>query len=142
LLIVTHDRYLIRKLATHIWAIEDGRLWEFKEGYEEYRQWEGQRRQRAQSSQEQEKETRARTERERARKARRVAEREATRQAERQAELERKIHQLEVRRTKLEAQLVAASEQQKVEQVRQLGVEYAGVEAELDTLLAAWADGV
>ena len=142
LLIVTHDRYLIRKLATHIWAIEDGQLWEFKEGYEEYRQWESQRRQRAQSSQEQEKETQARTERERSRKARRVAEREAVRQAQSRAELERKIHQLEVRRTELEAQLVAASEQQKVERVRQLGVEYAGVEAELDTLLAAWADGV
>ena len=42
----------------------------------------------------------------------------------------------------MEAQLAVASEQQEVEQVRQLGAEYAGVEAELDTLLAAWTDGV
>jgi ATP-binding cassette subfamily F protein 3 len=139
LLIVTHDRYLIRKLATHIWAIEDEQLWEFKEGYDEYRAWEAQRRQ--QKSSLSAEELQVRTEREREREARRATEREAARQARRQAELEQMIHQLETRRAQLEAQLATASEQQEVEQVRQLGAEYAGVEAELDSLLAAWANG-
>ena len=39
-------------------------------------------------------------------------------------------------------QKYTASEQKAVERVRQLGTEYACVEAELDTLLAAWADAV
>jgi len=49
---------------------------------------------------------------------------------------------LEMRRAQLEAQLAAASEQQEIERVRQLGAEYGQVEAELDTLLEAWTDVV
>jgi len=138
LLIVTHDRYLIRRLATHVWAIEGGLLWEFKEGYEEYHTWEMQRRQQRQAR----RENRGRTERERAQKTRKAAEREAARQSRRQAKLEQAIHRLEMHRKQLEAQLAAASERQAVERVRQLGAEYAWVEAELDALLAAWTDVV
>jgi len=140
LLIVTHDRYLIHRLATRVWAIEDGQLWEFEEGYEEYRDWETRRRQRRQSPSGHER--RVKTEYERTRQARKAAERDAARQAHRQAELEQMIHQLETRRAQLEAQLAVASKRQEVEQVRRLGAEYAGVEAELDMLLAAWTDGV
>jgi len=136
LLLVTHDRYLIRNLDARVWAIEDGRLWEFKEGYEEYREWETQRRQQRRTR----RESRGPTERERVREARKAAEREAARRARRQAELEEAIHQLETRRAQLEAQLAVASEQQAVERVRQLGAEYAGVETELETLLADWTD--
>jgi ATP-binding cassette subfamily F protein 3 len=139
LLIVSHDRYLIRELATHVWAIEDQRLWEFKEGgYDEYRDWEAQRHQRMQAPPEKKAQV---TEREDARRARRAAEREAERRAQRQAELEHSIHRLEMRQAELEIELAAASERQEVERVRQLGAEYAGVETELETLLAAWADG-
>jgi ATP-binding cassette subfamily F protein 3 len=35
-LLVSHDRYLIRKLAQQIWTIEDGRLWIYRGTYEEY----------------------------------------------------------------------------------------------------------
>ena len=135
LLIVTHDRYLIRRLATCVWAIEDGQLWEFKQGYDEYRDWEAQRRQRRQIS-------RRKTERERAREARKAVQREAARQALHQAELEGTIQRLEARRKQLEDQLAVASEGQEVERVRQLGAEYGEVQAELDTLLAAWVDMV
>lgn len=138
LLIVTHDRYLIRRLATCVWVIEDEQLWEFKEGYEEYHGWEVQRRQRGQSPQE----TRVKTERERAREARKAAEREAARQTRRQAELEQTIHQLEVRLAQLEHQLTLASEQKAVERVRRLGAEYSQVEADLEALLSAWTNGV
>jgi len=138
LLIVTHDRYLIRRLATCIWAIEDRRLWEFKEGYEEYHAWDMQRRQERRGP----REARVQTERERVWEARRASEREAARQARRQADLEQMIGQLELRRAQLEAQLAVASERQEVGRVRQLGAEYRQVEAELDTLLAAWTDVV
>jgi ATP-binding cassette subfamily F protein 3 len=137
LLIVTHDRYLIRKLATQVWAIEDGRLWEFREGYDEYRDW-VQRRQEKRASRDPE----GKTAYERAREAHRRVEREAARQARRQTELEEAIHQLEARRAQLEAQLAVASEQQAVERVRRLGDEYASVQAELDELLVAWTEVV
>lgn len=136
LLLVTHDRYLIRNLDCRVWAIEDGRLWEFKEGYEEYREWETQRRQQKRTR----RESQGPTEREREREAHKATEREAARRARRQAELEEAIHQLERCRAQLEAQLAVASKQQAVERVRQLGAEYAGVEAELETLLADWTD--
>jgi len=143
LLIVTHDRYLIRRLATLVWAIADGQLWEFKEGagsspYDEYHAWEVERRQQKQGS----REARLKTERERTREAGRAAEREAVRQTHRQAELEQTIHELEVRRAQLEAQLAVASERQEVGRVRQLGAEYRQLEEELDTLLASWTDVV
>ena len=47
---------------------------------------------------------------------------------------------VETRLAQLEGQLTAASEQKAVERVRQLGAEYSQVEAELNTLLAAWTD--
>jgi len=136
LLIVTHDRYLIRKLATCVWAIGDGRLWEFKRGYDAYRDWEAQRRQQMRAS----RETRAKVERTRARETRKAVQREAERQARRQAELEQAIDRLETHRAQLEAQLAVASEQQQVERVRQLGAEHREVEAELHTLLGTWTE--
>jgi ATP-binding cassette subfamily F protein 3 len=140
LLIVTHDRYLINRLATHVWAVEDGKLWEFKEGYEAYHEWQEQRHQRKPALLET---TRGQLEeRGRAREARKAAGREAARRTRRQSTLEEAIHQLETRLTQLEVQLAAASEEKAVERVRQLGAEYASVEAELDGLLAAWADVV
>jgi ATP-binding cassette subfamily F protein 3 len=142
LLIVSHDRYLIRKLATHVWAIGDGQLWEFKAGYGAYREWEMQRREWiGLPEDEAERESPGEAERRRMREARRAQEREAAREAQRQVELEQMIHELEGRRAQLEDQLAAASERQEIERVRQLGIEYAGIEAELDTLLAAWTGG-
>ena len=136
LVIVSHDRYLIRALATSVWAIEDGQLWEFKEGYEQYRAWEADRRQETRANEE----SCVLTERAREREARRATKRDAARQARRQAELEGAIQQLEVRKAQLEAQLAAASQRQEVEQVRRLATDYRQVEAELDPLLAAWMD--
>ncbi|MBU0705584.1 MAG: ATP-binding cassette domain-containing protein [Chloroflexi bacterium] len=137
LLHVTHDRYLIRRLATCVWAIEDGQVWEFGEGYDEYHEWQERRRQKERARRE---EARGQTERERAREASKAAQREAAREARRQAERERAIHQMEARLTQLGADLAVASEQQAVEQVRRLGVEYAGVKGELDALLEDWVD--
>jgi len=135
LLIVTHDRYLIRQLTDRVWAIKDGRLWEFKEGYEEYHEWETQQEQRVGRSQDG-----------RGRggvaisQAHRAEEREAARRARHRAELEQAIHRLETRLAHLAGQLTVASEQKAVERVSQLGAEYSQVEAELNVLLATWAD--
>ncbi len=137
LLHVTHDRYLIRRLATHVWAIEDGQLWEFKEGYREYHDWLERREMEKRARREK---AHARSEREREREARKAAQREAARQARLQAERERAIHQMETRLAQLGAELAAASQQQEIERVRRLGTEYTGVEEKLNALLADWTD--
>jgi ATPase subunit of ABC transporter with duplicated ATPase domains len=37
LLLVSHDRYFIRRFATRIWELRDGQLWDYRCGYDEYR---------------------------------------------------------------------------------------------------------
>jgi ATP-binding cassette subfamily F protein 3 len=137
LLIVTHDRYLISQLATHVWAIEDGQLWAFKEGYEAYQAWRAQRQQQKHA---QRVTSQERMEREREREMQKAAQRAEARRARRQAQLEEAIHELEARKAQLESQLAAASAQQQVERVSQLGTEYNQVEAELKELLMTWED--
>lgn len=39
ILFVSHDRYFIRKFATTVCELEDGRMYSFEGTYEEYRQW-------------------------------------------------------------------------------------------------------
>jgi len=141
LLMVTHDRYLARKLAASVWTIEEratdiGRLQAFRGGYEEYRAWQAQRRRQAGHK----VEDKAKQRKKESRAARKAAQREEARRMRRQDELEQQIHQLEARLAQLENQLALASEQQAVEQVRELGAEYRQVEEKLDKLLAVWAE--
>jgi len=135
MLIVTHDRYLIKTMSARVWAIEDGTLHEFEEGYQEFRSWQVQRQQEAREKAEPRTSTRAHEH-----QARKAAEREAARLARRQTELEDAIRELEARLTRLENQLAAASQMRAVERVHELGTEYGQVEAELNTLLATWTD--
>jgi ATPase subunit of ABC transporter with duplicated ATPase domains len=137
---VSHDRYLIRRLATSVWAIEGRELRVFRE-YEVYREWKEERqkvlvrqreRQRSQATQVLERNC----ERERCR----VAQRETERRAKRGGELEDKIHDLEARQGDLEARIAAASAAQDVAEVRRLGEEYGEVEAELNAALTEWAE--
>jgi len=39
LLFVSHDRYFIQQFATHIWAIEDGRIIDFEGGFNAYKEY-------------------------------------------------------------------------------------------------------
>ena len=135
-LLVAHDRYLIRALATRVWAIAGGRLRVFDEGYDAYRAWAE-----AQRSREVPRgKVSAGREWKAERAAERMAEREAERRARRRAELEAAIQQLEARLAQLEVELAAASTAQEVEQVTELGVEYSHLQVELDTQLQRWEE--
>ena len=73
-LLVSHDRYLIREVATQVWAIADGRLHVFEEGYAAYAAWHREARGGSPpGAQKREEEARAR------REAERLAERERER---------------------------------------------------------------
>jgi len=134
ILLVAHDRYLIRALATRVWALADERLWVFNHGYDDYRAWRVQRRE-STAPQESSRQTDAE-------QARQVAERAARRDRERRAqqrsEVEEEIHELEVRLSHLEVELASASTAQEVDRVVQLGLEHSQLRAELEDKLALW----
>lgn len=138
-LMVTHDRYLIRALAGCVWATDGGQLKGFRT-YGQYRDWKAERRQ--EHSQHRGRDGAKGAEESahaRARERRRAAERETKRQALRRIELEEQIHELEARQAELEAALALASQEQAVARVRELGVEHDQIQQELDRLLAEWA---
>ncbi|MCC7354681.1 MAG: ABC-F family ATP-binding cassette domain-containing protein [Anaerolineae bacterium] len=138
ILLVSHDRYLVRALATQIWLLEKGELRWYKGGYDLYLT------QRAlEREAEKEKTTRAASqmvdeERERARRERR--ERKTQEQRALQAEeLESVITSLEERLAQLEHDLASASVAADVERVRVLSGEYARLQAELHHRMEEWA---
>lgn len=56
LLFVSHDRYFIEKFATRIWALADGKITDFRGGYEAYCQWKSRQQVYAQAEKRQERE--------------------------------------------------------------------------------------
>ena len=138
-LLVSHDRYLIREVATHVWAIADGALHVFDEGYPAYEAWRRDYRSGG-GSDTQRREEEARTRRETERQAQRERERVLARQQKELEELEMQIHDLERRLQSLTSALDSAGRSQDVSRVSKLGAEYHQVEAELNQLLEEWAD--
>jgi ATP-binding cassette subfamily F protein 3 len=135
ILLVSHDRYLINALSTTVWAIEEGELHAFKEGYGEYRAWLAARQEERRLERTAEM-TPSAAERE----ATKAAQRESTRRARALEELEITIHALEQRLADLSQELERAGNAQQVERVRELGLEYRQVERELQTYLSQWAE--
>ena len=110
ILLVTHDRYLVQALATHIWRVAGDELRVFKGDYEEYlRQRAAEVEGKAEAKAEGVVENAApERDRERAREERRQR-KAAERLAEQAALMERQIHELETKLAALGAQLEAAS---------------------------------
>jgi ATP-binding cassette subfamily F protein 3 len=134
-LLVSHDRYLIQALAATVWAIVDGRLYVFKEGYGAYRAWLAAR----QASRRLTRSV-AQTSSAVERQAVKAARREETRRAREIQELETNIRRLEERLAALTEELAQAGDAQQIEQVRELGVEYEQVEAELQRYMTQWME--
>jgi len=135
-LMITHDRYLIRALAERVWAIDADELRAF-ETYADYREW---RAQRPQDDEDEHESVPQIAARERRRASGREARRQAERRAQRKAELEERIQELESRQTELETALAAASEERAVARVRELGAEHSQNAGELEALLAEWLE--
>ncbi len=140
ILLVSHDRYLVQALATHIWRVAGAELHAYEGNYEEYL------RQRATEEgrvtvEEDTAAKNAAAERDRAqiREARRQR-KAAEKLAEQAAALESHIDALEARLATLSAQLEAASLAGDVGKVHSLGVTYQETDAELHRVMAAWAE--
>jgi ATP-binding cassette subfamily F protein 3 len=135
-LLVSHDRYLIRALATRVWAIAGEQLWVFGEGYDEYRAWVQEWREEVEADAADD----GRRERGAERERRRAARRERERRERRRDELEETIRKVEARMTQLETELETAGTERQVEQVAELGAEYARLQSELDSHMEQWEE--
>ena len=135
ILFVSHDRYLIQAIATHVWAVHHGKLNCLTGGWNRYLQWRdeqaGPPHQQGATSKQQ----------------RRTAYKESRQQASEQRRLRRKHEQLEAKIQMLE-QAVArlnhaisnAADAGQVDLIRQLSLEHQEKTARLKTLWNQWED--
>ena len=139
LLIVSHDRYFVKRFATRIWELDDGTLRCYECGYEKYRFIREREEEARQQQFEQEKAARHATEK--AEKAERAAQRPSGR---RDARIERRMGVIEREIAKLEQQ-VEALDAQTAEfasdyiRLGELESEKAELTERIDALYTEWA---
>ncbi len=128
LLLVTHDRYLVDALATHVWAIEDNQIRVYEGNYSEFSVARAAEKVKAEAKVEAQKPVQpaAKSKPDKAEKQRQ----------KRASELEAAISELETRLTELSHQL----EHAKPDQVAALGTEYTKAERQMQALIDEWAE--
>jgi len=132
ILLVTHDRYLVRGVATQVWEIRSGELRTYRGNYEQYV---------AERRKEELREEPPRPKRSRERHRPTKEPKKGRRKgghAENAAGLEERAQGLEQQLASIEGDLSAASEHMDVERVRRLGIEYQELQAELESCLDRW----
>ena len=139
---VSHDRYLIEAVATHLWVVEEGAVRCLLGGWERYLAWRVERRERTRLGRKQDTQdaTSDRTEETRKqdyRDARRRAN-ERQRLRRRHDEIEDEIEAVEQELGRINAQIAAASEAQNMQQIEQLSGRYAQQDACLKGLWNEW----
>jgi ATP-binding cassette subfamily F protein 3 len=136
ILLVSHDRYLINRLATQIWDLQDGRLKVYQDGYAAYLE---QRDQESRSRKESRAAESSAKSNGRAAAGAAGLSKNEQRQRERRIQLlEQEIHEKEDLLLELAAALQDAGRKQDVESIRRLGEQYAETEALLADLMAHW----
>ncbi|MCB0090142.1 MAG: ABC-F family ATP-binding cassette domain-containing protein, partial [Caldilineaceae bacterium] len=135
ILLVSHDRYLIDRLATQIWDLHDAQLNVFEGSYAEFV---AKRRQDAEAAKEvavQERST-AKQDQRQDRRAKNE-ERKRLRQIE---EMENKVHALEAELESITGKLEEASRVQDVPRIQKLSSAYAQTQTALERAMEAWAE--
>lgn len=131
---VSHDRYLIRALATQIWEIRDGRCHIYRGGYEDYLRRRGH--EDAESRMPSEREADAYDIRPSKPPSRKV--RERLELERREAELAELLTELEAEISRLEEELQAASYARDHGRIRKLDARYRGRKTELEAAYQKW----
>jgi ATP-binding cassette subfamily F protein 3 len=134
ILLVTHDRYLVNRLATQIWELQEGRLVVFEGSYAELLA----ERERLRTAVREM--TPAEVEPESSANGRKLSKNEARRQRESFERLESEIHRLEERLDRLASEMQNAGATDAFDRLQSLSVEYGVAEKELETLLRAWEE--
>jgi ATP-binding cassette subfamily F protein 3 len=136
ILLVSHDRYLINRMASQIWELREGELRVYGGGYQGYLE----ARERVSAKETEEKKvTGAGTGQIEADVYSQALSKNALRrQSEYLQALEDRIHDSETQLSKLGEELQAASHNQNVADIRRISMAYADAEAGLATLLQEW----
>ena len=136
ILLVSHDRYLINRMASQIWELRDGRLRVYTGGYQEYL---AQREQESLAAKELGKSATAATKGASTKtNSQKLSKNALRRRAERLQELEDLIHEAETRLARIGKELQVASDKQNVAEIRRISHVYASTESELANLLEDW----
>ena len=136
ILLVSHDRYLINRLASQIWDLRDGRLKVYKGGYQNYLE---QRDQEALFLKESKAAEAAPAANGRPGRADRgLSKNERRQQAKRLQALEDEIHEKETQLAEIAEALQEASQRQAVDDIRRLSEAYADMDVQLAELMASW----
>jgi ATP-binding cassette, subfamily F, member 3 len=135
ILLVSHDRYLIDRLASQIWELRDGRMIVFPHPYTEYVAAREREREEAKSSvAEQRADSRRlqghdrRSKNEERKRERALAEKEA------------EIYRLEQKLAEIESALQKASYAQQLEKLQQLTKAYTETQTAIEQSMASWAE--
>jgi len=132
---VTHDRYLVQAAATHVWALEGGKLHSIIGGWWEYLAW----RERRRTS---DPVVKCADKDKAARQAKRREDRKQAnlvqRLQRRHQQLEDEIDGVESRLAEINDEISAASEVGDMELVEKLSLEYPTVQKRLEELWAEW----
>jgi len=132
---VTHDRYLVYAVATHVWALEDGQVHTIIGGWREYLAWRDRKRAHDPAA-------KAADKGKAARQAKRRRDRKRTnliqRLQRRHEQLEEEIDAVEARLAEINEEISTASEAGDMELVEKLSSEYPGVREHLDELWTEW----
>lgn len=133
---VSHDRYLVESVATHIWAIDEGEIRVLLGGWGAYLQWRDERNAQARQAvgDGDDDKQRRKDEYRRARKE----SNQQQRLRRRHEELEEKIHAAEKRIEALNEDISAAGQAGDVDKVESLGREYQTRQEELQALWVEW----
>ena len=134
ILLVSHDRYLVDRLATQVWDLRhDGQLSVFKGPYQEFLT-NRERRMNAAKQGGAKQRTKSRQQMLQARKAD-----NASKKRERAvAEMEQKIQQMEMSLAQLAAEMQAASAAGAFDKIQRLSAEYAARQGRLEQLMSDW----
>ncbi|MEX1019253.1 MAG: ABC-F family ATP-binding cassette domain-containing protein [Litorilinea sp.] len=135
ILMVSHDRYLIDRLATQVWELRDNTLHTFTGTYSEFV---AARAATADSQRQQASQERAAT-RPTSNPDRR-SKNEARKRAREIADLEDKIHKTEADLVRLEQELQTASQAQELGKIQRLSTDYTRAQNQLEKLMETWAD--
>jgi len=131
LLLVSHDRYLVDALATHVWAIEDNRITVYEGNYSEFIT----QREEAKARNEAQVRATAQSTKEKA-KAKPAPDKGEKQRQKRIVDLEAAIAEHETRLSDLTKQIETA----KPDKVAALGSEYARVEQAMQALIDEWTE--
>jgi ATP-binding cassette subfamily F protein 3 len=135
ILLVSHDRYLVDRLATQIWHLENGRLRVHKGSYQQFIE---QRNQEREAAKEAAAQARAAAQSNNQRNGSGLSKNEQRKRAEALAALESQITETEAKLADLAEAMQAATQAQSFDKIQSLSVEYTGMESHLEQLLARW----